>query len=221
VTMSATLADLEARILLEDDGLIAVDKPAGWPSTGRTLEDPRCIQHLLMERLRRRVWAVHQLDADTTGVNLFVRRKALVAHWAERLRRGRKLYVALCHGELEGSRWRRIEEKIGWVESRRGRWVTPEGQRAVSDVRAMDSGEGLSLLEVAIKTGRNHQVRIHLAHAGHPLVGERRYLQPPCGRFGRHALHARRLSFADGQTIEAPLPADFLELLPPRWRQRF
>ena len=90
--------DLEARILHEADGVIVVNKPVGWPSTGRDLDDPKCVQHLLMARARRMVWAVHQLDADTSGVNVFVRRKSLVEPWAQKLRKGRKEYCSFCKG---------------------------------------------------------------------------------------------------------------------------
>ena len=207
------LHDLDARILLEDDGLIAVDKPAGWPSTGRDLKDPDCLQHLLMQRFRRKIWAVHQLDADTTGVNLFVRRKSLVATWADRLRQGRKTYLALCHGQIERRGWFRIDSPIGWVEARGGRWIADDGKAAVSEVRVEKAGESISALEVAIKTGRTHQVRIHLASVGHPLVGERRYRQPPCGLLDRHALHAHRVRLPGVGVIEAPVPADLQVLL--------
>lgn len=205
--------DLEARILLAEDGLIAVDKPAGLPSTGRTLSDPDCLQHHLMQHYRRKIWAVHQLDADTTGVNLFVRRKALVAQVAEKLGRGRKVYLALCHGRFEHRGWHRIDAPIGWVEARRARWISPQGKSAISDVRAVALSEGFSLLEVAIKTGRTHQVRIHMASVGHPLIGERRYKAPPCDLLGRHALHAHRVKLAGADIIEAPMPDDIQSLV--------
>jgi len=66
-------------VLHEDAAVIVVDKPAGIPSTGLTLDDPRCVQYWLMRRFDEMVWAVHQLDSDTSGVNIFVREKPLVA----------------------------------------------------------------------------------------------------------------------------------------------
>ncbi len=204
--------DLEARILWDAEGLIAVDKPAGWPTAGRDLDDPRCIQHLLMARCRRMVWAVHQLDAGTTGVNLFVRRKALVPVIAERLKRGQKRYLAICHGHPSPSR-QRIDAPIGWVEGERRRWVTPEGQAAVSHMEALEHlAGGMALVRVAIETGRTHQVRIHMASIGHPLVGEDRYREPPCGLLGRQALHAHQIELEGGPVIEAELPQDMKAL---------
>ena len=66
---------LEERILLEQDGVLALDKPPGIPTSGLSLDDPDCLQHALMERHGGMVWAVHQIDADTSGVNLFVKEK--------------------------------------------------------------------------------------------------------------------------------------------------
>ncbi len=89
------------RILHDAEGLVVVDKPAGLPTTGRDLGDPGCVQHALAAQLRRpvrKVWAVHQLDRFTSGVCLFVRRKALVQVWQAHLRAGRKRYLALVHG---------------------------------------------------------------------------------------------------------------------------
>ncbi len=91
---------LDGRILHDDGRLIAVDKPAGLATTGRDLDDPDCLQHLVGVHARHAVWAVHQLDRETSGVVLFVTRKSAVAETAGRLRgRGAlKLYLALCRG---------------------------------------------------------------------------------------------------------------------------
>ena len=87
---------LEARILLEEGGLLAVDKPHDLPTSGRALDDPDCLQWRLMRRAGGMVWAVHQLDADTTGVNLFTTERALV----EPLKRAmvEKRYLAVMRG---------------------------------------------------------------------------------------------------------------------------
>ncbi len=91
---------LDGRILHDDGRLIAVDKPAGLATTGRDLDDPDCLQHLVAVHARRGVWAVHQLDRETSGVVLFVTRKSAVDETARRLhgRGALKLYLAFCRG---------------------------------------------------------------------------------------------------------------------------
>ncbi len=72
-------ADLDLRILFETDRVVVVDKPWGVPSTGRRLDDPDSLQYALVQRYVSMTWAVHQLDADTSGLNVFVRRRESVA----------------------------------------------------------------------------------------------------------------------------------------------
>lgn len=209
------------RVLHEEDGLIVVDKPPGLPTSGRDLDDPACLQHRLIERYRRMVWAVHQLDGETSGVVLFVRRKALVQEWAERLGRASKTYLAVAHGLFERPREGVIDAPIGYDAERRRQRIDPAGKRAVSRYRVVRDNAGraappASLVEVRIETGRTHQVRVHLAHLGHPLLGERRYRDAPCVLHPRHALHAARIELAPqdgGCTFSAPLPADLRALL--------
>ena len=203
------------RIVFDAEGLVAVDKPPGIPSTGKTLDDPNCVQHLLSRRIRRKVWAVHQLDADTSGLLLFVRRKRLVADWQQRLAppTGEKTYLALCHGVPSWST-QEIREPIGYDPQARRPAVMRSGKPAQSVARVLTTGSDHAWLAVTIATGRTHQVRVHLAHAGHALVGEQRHRDPACALHPRHALHAARLRFRDAtpHALDAPLPADLLAL---------
>jgi 23S rRNA-/tRNA-specific pseudouridylate synthase len=212
------VADVDRWILLDEGGLIAVNKPSGLPSTGRTLVDPHCLQSMLVDRARRMVWAVHQLDAETSGAILFVRRKALVAEVARRLRppAGQKTYFAICHGEPAFVE-RLIDTPIGALARSRPRRAggPADGRRAQTRVTVVARAAGYSLLELRLLTGRTHQARIHLAWIGCPLVGERLYRSPPCHLHSRHALHAARLVLGgpDGRlVIDAPVPDDLAEL---------
>lgn len=206
---------LEERILVEQNGVLILDKPPGWPTSGKDLEDPDCLQYALIQRHGGMVWAVHQLDADTSGVNVFVLEKRLVPVWQERLRFpvARKTYLALVHGVVpfEG---RRIDLPVGPVEGG-SLGVTPGGKRAVSVARVRGRGQDCTLLEVLLETGRTHQIRIHLAHLGHPLIGEDWYGGPRPREHVRQALHAWRVEFADGsesQEVRAPLAEDLVQL---------
>ncbi len=193
-------------VLRDEGGLLAIAKPAGVESTGRTPDDPGGLQAHVTAHLRRPVWLVHQLDRDTSGVLLFVRRRRLVAPWQARLRDATKRYLALTHGAFALAA-QTIEAPLAYDAGAR-RWVTrADGKPARTAIRRLGATNARSLLEVTLHTGRTHQVRVHLAHLGHPLVGERRYREPPCDDAPRQMLHAWRLT-VDGLTLEAPVPDD-------------
>lgn len=196
------------RILYDAAGLVAVDKPPGIETAGRTPDDPRALQAQLAAWLRARVWAVHQLDRDTSGVNLFVRKRSLVAPTQDRLKRGRKFYLAICHGELSAPR--EVDAPLAYDPAAQ-RWRIGPGKDARSRLCPLAWTERASLVEIELLTGRTHQARVHLASIGHPLVGERRYHDPPCALHARHALHAARIEL-DGLSLHAPWPDDLRAL---------
>lgn len=213
--MKLTLTGLEDRILLERGGILAVDKCPDLPTSGRTLDDEDCLQFALMQRQGGMVWAVHQLDADTSGVNLFTTQKELV----EKLKKGmaaseaRKSYLAVVHGEPEWEE-RLCEGPVGYVaEGRLG--VTETGRSARSRFMVLARSPGFAVLRADIATGRTHQIRIHLSSLGHPLVGEEWYRSEPCTLHPRQALHAMGLSLREPfhLDLEAPCPDDLSALL--------
>lgn len=198
-------------VLYEDSGLIAVDKPAGVTATGR--DDDESLEQTLARERGRALWPLHQLDRDTSGVMLFVTRRSLVPPWQKRLsdRRTHKRYLAVVHGSPTWQRTR-IDAPLAYDEGLRRVVVRDDGRPALTLARVRARTTTHALLEVRLETGRTHQARVHLAHVGHPLVGERRYRQPPSDEHPRQALHAWRLEVADGPRVEAPLPADLREL---------
>ncbi|MGE0789980.1 MAG: RluA family pseudouridine synthase [Sandaracinaceae bacterium] len=196
-------------VLYERDSLLAIDKPPGYEATGRTVDDPEGMQAHVGAALRRRVWLVHQLDRDTSGVLLFVTKRSLVAVMQEKLRHATKRYLAIVHGEVrEGVR---VDRPMAY-DDRTRRWaVSPGGKPALTEVVPRAANDGFSIVEVRLHTGRTHQARVHLASIGHPLVGERRYRDPPCERAVRQALHAWRITLGE-LSIEAPVPEDLRAL---------
>ncbi len=166
---------------------------------------------------RKRVWAVHQLDKQTSGLNLFVTRKALVDVWMRRLRGtpGAKRYLAIVHGALTSPLT--VDAPLGRVRRPDGREVpavTAAGRPSKTRLIPHASTGAFSLVEARPATGRTHQVRLHLGHVGHPLVGEPFHRDPPCALHPRQALHAWVLDFGPQVArFEAPLPADLLALL--------
>jgi RluA family pseudouridine synthase len=207
-------SQLEARILLEEDGLIAVNKCPDLPTSGRSLDDEDCLQHALLQRCGSMVWAVHQLDADTSGVNLFTTKKSLVEPLKRAMGRedAAKWYVAIVHGVPAWTE-RQTDAPIGQV-SERSLGVTPEGRPASSTFRVLARGSHHSLIRASIATGRTHQIRIHLASLGYPLVGEEWYGERPCKVHPRQALHACRLRIHGPHAIDvvAPMPDDLRAL---------
>ena len=232
----------EFPVLLEDEHLLAIAKPAGVAVHGGSGVSFGVIEQLRRARPQARyLELVHRLDKETSGILLLAKKRAALVALQDqfRARSADKAYAALVFGawpprlkvidlpllkttDAAGERQVRVVE--GGHEAAR---------RSISLVRVLcpvappaAAGElgPLTLLEVAIKTGRTHQIRVHLAHAGHPIVGDPKY-----GDFARNralarasgfagmALHARRLAFdhpADGTRVqlELPLPQEWARL---------
>ncbi|MDQ8182639.1 RNA pseudouridine synthase [Pelagicoccus sp. SDUM812005] len=210
--------DIAPLILAQRGDLIALNKPYDWPTTGRSLQDDDCVQYHMMQHFGQMVWAVHQLDADTSGLCLFSLDKQLVtdlqAIWRDPAMR--KDYLCIVKGEPA---WDRIDEEspIGKVDER-SLGVTPDGKPAHTRFHLLQRNNGYALLQAQLFTGRTHQIRIHLSHLGHPLLGEEWYTAPPCTLHPRQALHATRIHFPDTAPLDtkefsAPLANDLQQLM--------
>ena len=211
--------DLADRVIADTDGMIVIDKPAGISSVGMKLDDSNCVQFHVMEYAGGMVWAVHQLDKETSGVNLFVREKGLVERCRLRMTypAGTKRYLALCEGSPARDSFT-VDAPIGPLDPE-GRFlgVSRNGRSAISDVTVRARGRNAALVEVRLHTGRTHQIRIHLSHVGHALLGETWYRPEPCQRAPRQMLHANSLTLGpDGDepavTFTAPPPPEFLKV---------
>ncbi len=214
-TVRNRVPDLEERIIYEEEGVLIVNKPYDIPTSGKSLEDDDALQYWLMQREDGKVWAVHQLDADTTGVNIFVTRKKLVGKYQKALgnEESRKQYLAVVHGE---PLWNDCDcrEGIGYVDDR-SLGVVESGKTAFSRFKVLSRSGGYSLVSAEIFTGRTHQIRIHLSHLGFPLVGEEWYCSPPCVEHPRQALHAYKVTLCNpiDKEFTANIPDDFESLL--------
>lgn len=197
-------------IIHERDGVIVVNKPAGMPTAGDTLEQEGSLQFALMQHYRRMIWAVHQLDRDTSGLNLFVRRKSLVAPYTQHLKQGHKDYIALCHGHPPHAHFF-IREPLGFIPALGRRGVLATGKPSRSEVWVQAHSAHASGVRVRLHTGRTHQIRVHMAHHGHALLGDTLYGGPALADApARQLLHAHTLELA-GERFVAPVPLDFAQ----------
>jgi 23S rRNA pseudouridine1911/1915/1917 synthase len=198
-------------ILYEDDHLLIVNKPAGMdthPSDkGETNTLANAVAyHLQIHGIETKIRHIHRLDKDTTGAVLFAKH-ALAGAIMDRLledRIIRRTYVALVHGNLKNKKGA-IAEPIGRDRHHpTRRRVSPSGQEAFTsyEVLKYDSKSDTSLVKIDLKTGRTHQIRVHMSYKGHPLVGDKLYSGKE-NRAPRQALHAARITLPHPITFES------------------
>jgi 23S rRNA pseudouridine1911/1915/1917 synthase len=217
-------------IVHEDDALLVLDKPAGMlvHPTSRTHQDTlaHAIAHHFREQgLQAKVRPVHRLDRDTSGLVITARSAFAHQHLDRQIRRGEMIreYVAIVEGNVEGGGGV-IEAPIGPHPRKPNlRTVDPAGQPAITRYEVMELLEGASLLRVSLETGRTHQIRVHLAQVGHPVLNDRVYGGTSAPDLTRFALHSSRCRFLHPTThapteLEAPLPADLLQAIEARRR---
>jgi 23S rRNA pseudouridine1911/1915/1917 synthase len=230
--------DLPLDIVYEDEELLVINKPAGLvvhPAAGNhsgTLMNAILYHHLAASLLPR-AGIVHRLDKDTTG--LMVVAKTLPAHHSlvKQLQKRtiKRDYQAIVHGSLTGGG--KVEQPIGRHPHHRTKMaVEPlHGKYAVTHYRIKQRFPGLTLLDLSLETGRTHQIRVHMSHIRHPIVGDTSYagrtripegaspeLAEALKAFPRQALHAWRLglvqpSSGDYLEWETGLPEDMQRLL--------
>ena len=226
--------DIALDIIYEDDALLVLNKPAGMvvhPGSGNwegTLLNA-LLHHAPHLAEVPRAGIVHRLDKDTSG--LLVVAKTLTAQTAlvRQLdaRSVRREYLAMVHGEM--ARAGKVDAPVGRHPTQRVKMAVVEsGKPAVTHYQVEEKFPSCTLLRCSLETGRTHQIRVHMAHLKHPLVGDRVYQKGPqkcipqlreiLGGFPRQALHATRLALehpVSGEQMEwhAPLPPDMQQLL--------
>jgi 23S rRNA pseudouridine955/2504/2580 synthase len=213
-------------IVFEDPALLVIDKPSGVAVHGGSGVSHGVIESLRAARPEAKMLELaHRLDRDTSGLLVLAKKRSALVEFHRMLREGEveKVYVGVVKG-VPGRKEFEIRESLHKHVTARGERrvsVKEDGQPAVTKVRLLEKSRDFSLVQLRLMTGRTHQIRVHLAHAGHPVLGDDKYgdfeLNRALARQGvkRLFLHARRLAFKhpiDGNAIslESPLPDDML-----------
>jgi 23S rRNA pseudouridine1911/1915/1917 synthase len=233
--------DIDLDIVYEDDDVIVVNKPVGMvvhPGAGNwtgTLVNA-LLFHFPEQQHLPRAGLVHRIDKDTSGLLLVAKTKSAQLDLTDQLKDKtvyRHYQCVVAGGEENLKRFRHINEPIGRHRSMRTKMmVTDTGREAVTHlIKITGLNESYSLVDVQLETGRTHQIRVHLSHIGHPLVGDRVYggrRQLRAGitekqrravmNFPRQALHAYTLGFVHPVTgedleVSAPMPTDMMRLV--------
>ncbi|MDC8784065.1 RluA family pseudouridine synthase [Roseateles koreensis] len=229
----------EFPVLFEDDHLIAINKPAGVAVHGGSGVSFGVIEQLRQARPEAKfLELVHRLDKETSGLLLIAKKRSALVALQEQFREREtgKTYAALVWGDWAENKKVIDVALLKFTGSDGERWVravenshdpqADQAKRSISLVKVLKRLKGASLLDVTIKTGRTHQIRVHLAHAGHSIVGDPKYgdfeanraMARGAHRFERMFLHAKRLRFVHPSTeleleLQAPLPPECEKLL--------
>jgi len=212
-------------VVFEDDFLLVVNKPAGlvvhpapgnWSGTllnGLLGRDPQA-------GLLPRAGIVHRLDKDTSGLMVVARKRQVMDQLVAMIaaRTVSREYLALAHGAWQGPAARQVDAPIGRDPRNRLRMAVVDldknaGKTASTGIFRLGSEAGFCLVRCKLQTGRTHQIRVHMASIGHPLVSDEVYGGRQAAGLQRQALHACRLAFGHpvtGEPLEflSPLPAD-------------
>jgi 23S rRNA pseudouridine1911/1915/1917 synthase len=218
-------AAMEIRIVHEDQDLIVLDKPPYLlvhptsPDQRHTLVNGLA-HHYLTAGVRAGIHPVHRLDQNTSGLVLIG--KTPDAHRIL----GAQIATREMSREYLACAWGTVPADAGTIDAPIGRHPTQpvlravrhEGDPAVTRYTVVERFPAATLVALRLETGRTHQIRVHMAHVGHPLLGDRQYGRRGLKLIRRQALHAFRLAFRhprSGQTVavEAPLPEDMVELI--------
>jgi 23S rRNA pseudouridine1911/1915/1917 synthase len=231
------------QIIHADLDVVVVNKPAGIMSVPFEHGDRDTLIDITRATLRRskkgfdpELGIVHRIDIDTTGLLVFTRNLAAKKHLSQQFRAHtvHRRYHALAHGSVIGRTFDStlIRDRGDGLRGSLGHFRAPRGkppedaQRAITHVQLLErlstaDGKPASLVECKLETGRQHQIRIHLSEAGHPLLGERVYIRDFAGpriEAARPLLHARELGFEHPRTgrmmmFKQEPPGDFARML--------
>ena len=224
---------LELPVVYEDPALVVIDKPAGVAVHGGSGVSYGVIESLRAERPQAKFLELaHRLDRDTSGLLIICKKRSALIEVHRMLREGEvdKRYLAVVKGRWSGpAEIREALHKYVTASGERRVSVKEGGMAAATKVAPRKTSGDFSLLELQLLTGRTHQIRVHLAHAGHPVLGDDKYgdfeLNRALAKEGvkRLFLHAERLSFRHplsgaALALRSPVPKDIRSFVEKRFR---
>lgn len=214
------------QLVYEDEYVVVVNKGYGLLSVSRGAAKPETTAYNIVKNYlkecdsRQKVFIVHRLDRDTSGLMMFAKtpeaKEAMQHNWNNMVLE--RKYVAVVEGNVENDEGV-IRSYLGETSAHEvfSTQDPQQGKLAVTRYKVLARGQGRSLVEYSLDTGRKNQIRVHSHELGHPIVGDRRYgaSQSPIGRL---CLHARTLRFVHPQSrndmnFQLPVPAKFLKLV--------
>lgn len=226
VAPAAQANRVEAAVVHEDRDFLVIDKPAGVASHGGSGVSFGAIELLRASRPRETLELAHRLDRDTSGILVLTRRRSALTALQAAIREGQveKRYLALIEGHLPKARLvvdAPLRKSVLQGGERMVR-VDEDGKPSRSIFIEVERYDGASLVEVALETGRTHQIRVHAQHIGHPLAGDEKYGDREFNKAMRERglrrlfLHAARFEFALGErgySFSAPLAPELAQVI--------
>jgi 23S rRNA pseudouridine1911/1915/1917 synthase len=229
VETTAQPEEIPLAILFEDDDLLVIDKPPGMVVHPGAGHPTHTLVNALLSHCKtlsgiggeKRPGIVHRLDKETSGCLVVAKNDPTHRELSKQFaaRTTQKIYLVLVAGVLRKSAGV-IEAAIARhpVHRQRMSIARTRGRAAKTEYRVLRSGGGMSLVECSLHSGRTHQIRVHLHHLGHPVLGDKLYGAKQAVHFSRQMLHAWKLGFRHPRTdewkeFEAPVPADFAEAM--------
>lgn len=212
-------------VLHEDKDIIVVEKPCGLLTMGTERDKSRTAHSILNDyvrkgdpRSRNRIYIVHRLDRETSGILIFAKSEAAKIYLQEHWQETEKRYLTVVYGSLTpktGTISSYLTENSAFTV-----YSTPDptaGKLSHTEYTTLKEVKGFSLLEIHLLTGRKHQIRVHMSESGHPVVGDKKYGKGN-DPYATLALHARSLSFThpvNGRrlTFETGIPEFFTRLV--------
>ena len=210
-------------VLYEDDLLLVVDKPAGLPVYPSSKEDTHSLSHYVSRyykehKLNVPVRYIHRLDDDTSGLVIYVKSALFQPYFDQQLAKKNieRQYMAFVKGTFPNKKIYTIDQKIARNRHSNKMRVSTSGVEAITQYKCITNYDDYALIQCHLLTGRRHQIRVHLANIGHPLIGDQLYnkeLDDLDHLVPRQALHAFKVSFTHPLTneqveVESRIPND-------------
>lgn len=223
VTISDAFAqNLLARVVYEDDGLLVLNKPSGMAVHGGSGVSVGVIEAMRYATHKNYLELVHRIDKDTSGLLMIAKKRRVLKQLQDDLREKRiqKSYLALVAGTVA------LDEQL--IDTPLLRYILANGERRVRVDNmgkpsqtwvtvlkrlTLANGQAATLIEAQPRTGRTHQIRVHLAYIGHALLGDDKYHVQDASGARRLCLHARQLQIPDYPTITVDMPVDMQQLM--------